>query len=121
MNIELLEYCLKGLRKRWKEVLRTSVVIFIAFTFVAGTLIFQSNMYKWQIQSAKSRFGSWYVMYEGSVKAENNDLKNHPYLGTAGLAQVHLVNMFRLKILLRASRQYLMVKWTNIQKLHSLM
>ena len=32
-----------------------------------------------------------------------------------------LVNMFRLKILLRASRQYLMVKWTNIQKLHSLM
>ena len=49
MNIELLEYCLKGLRKRWKEVLRTSVVIFIAFTFVAGTLIFQSNMYKWQI------------------------------------------------------------------------
>lgn len=75
MNIELLEYCLKGLRKRWKEVLRTSVVIFIAFTFVAGTLIFQSNMYKWQIQSAKSRFGSWYVMYEGSVKAENNDLK----------------------------------------------
>ena len=35
--------------------------------------------------------------------------------------QVHLVNMFRLKILLRASRQYLMVKWTNIQKLHSLM
>ena len=89
MNIELLEYCLKGLRKRWKEVLRTSVVIFIAFTFVAGTLIFQSNMYKWQIQSAKSRFGSWYVMYEGSVKAENNDLKNHPYLGTAGLAQVN--------------------------------
>lgn len=76
MNIELLEYCLKGLRKRWKEVLRTSIVIFIAFTFVAGTLIFQSNMYKWQIQSAKSRFGSWYVMYEGSVKAENNDLKN---------------------------------------------
>lgn len=75
MNIELLEYCLKGLRKRWKEVLRTSIVIFIAFTFVAGTLIFQSNMYKWQIQSAKSRFGSWYVMYEGSVKAENNDLK----------------------------------------------
>ena len=56
MNIELLEYCLKGLRKRWKEVLRTSVVIFIAFTFVAGTLIFQSNIYKWQIQSAKSRF-----------------------------------------------------------------
>lgn len=45
MNIELLEYCLKGLRKRWKEVLRTSIVIFIAFTFVAGTLIFQSNMY----------------------------------------------------------------------------
>ena len=89
MNIELLEYCLKGLRKRWKEVLRTSIVIFIAFTFVAGTLIFQSNMYKWQIQSAKSRFGSWYVMYEGSVKAENNDLKNHPYLGTAGLAQVN--------------------------------
>ena len=44
MNIELLEYCLKGLRKRWKEVLRTSVVIFIAFTFVAGTLIFQSNI-----------------------------------------------------------------------------
>lgn len=75
MNIELLEYCLKGLRKRWKEVLRTSIVIFIAFTFVAGTLIFQNNMYKWQIQSAKSRFGSWYVMYEGSVKAENNDLK----------------------------------------------
>lgn len=54
MNIELLEYCLKGLRKRWKEVLRTSVVIFIAFTFVAGTLIFQSNRYKWRYSQLRA-------------------------------------------------------------------
>ena len=113
MNIELLEYCLKGLRKRWKEVLRTSVVIFIAFTFVAGTLIFQSNMYKWQIQSAKSRFGSWYVMYEGSVKAENNDLS----IGTLSDRFIEIGNIKLNKGRMPAKDNEIAVEWSTLIKL----
>lgn len=59
-----------------------------AFVFVAGVMLFKSNMYQWQLQSVRHRFGSWIIMLYDSNLEENSELKNHPYLNESGKAAV---------------------------------
>lgn len=58
------------------------------FVFVAGIMLFKSNMYQWQLQSAKQRFGNWIVMLYDSNIEENKELKKHPYLNESGKASI---------------------------------
>jgi RNA-binding protein YhbY len=51
-------------------------------------MLFKSDMYEWQMQSAKQRFGNWFVMMYGSDNKENSELKGHPYLDNSGKAGV---------------------------------
>lgn len=51
-------------------------------------MLFKTNMYEYQIQSAKHKFGSWIVMLYDSNLEENKELKNHPYLNESGKASV---------------------------------
>ena len=81
MNTAFFDYCIKSLKRRKKQVLKTVMAIFLSFTFVAGVLLFRDNMYEWQIQSAKHRFGDWFVMMNGNDSRENAQLKSHPYPG----------------------------------------
>lgn len=64
------------------------MAIFLSFTFVAGVLLFKNNMYEWQIQSAKHRFGDWFVMMNGNDSRENTQLKSHPYLNDSGKVSI---------------------------------
>ena len=77
MNIEYIKYCIRSVKRRWKSILRTSLAIFFAFVFVAGVMLFKSNMYQWQLQSVRHRFGSWIIMLYDSNLEENSELKNH--------------------------------------------
>lgn len=88
MNTAFFDYCIKSLKRRKKQVLKTVMAIFLSFTFVAGVLLFKNNMYEWQIQSAKHRFGDWFVMMNGNDSRENAQLKSHPYLNDSGKVSI---------------------------------
>lgn len=88
MNTAFFAYCIKSLKRRKKHVLKTVMAIFLSFTFVAGVLLFRDNMYEWQIQSAKHRFGDWFVMMNGNDSRENAQLKSHPYLNDSGKVSI---------------------------------
>lgn len=88
MNTEFIGYCIKSVKRRWKSILKTALSVFLAFTFVAGIMLFKTNMYEYQMQSAKHRFGNWIVMLYDSNLEENKELKNHPYLNESGKASV---------------------------------
>ncbi|MFR2470824.1 MAG: ABC transporter permease [Lachnospira sp.] len=88
MNTAFFDYCIKSLKRRKKHVLKAVMAIFLSFTFVAGVLIFRDNMYEWQIQSAKHRFGDWFVMMNGNDSRENAQLKSHPYLNDSGKVSI---------------------------------
>lgn len=88
MNTEFINYCIKSVRRRWKSLLRAALSIFLVFAFVTGIMLFKSNMYQWQLQSAKQRFGNWIVMLYDSNIEENKELKKHPYLNESGKASI---------------------------------
>lgn len=88
MNTAFFDYCIKSLKRRKKQVLKTVMAIFLSFTFVAGVLLFRDNMYEWQIQSAKHRFGDWFVMMNENDSRENAQLKSHPYLNDSGKVSI---------------------------------
>lgn len=88
MNTAFFDYCIKSLKRRKKHVLKAVTAIFLSFTFVAGVLLFRDNMYEWQIQSAKHRFGDWFVMMNGNDSRENAQLKSHPYLNDSGKVSI---------------------------------
>ena len=88
MNTEFISYCIKSVKRRWKSIFKTALSVFLAFSFVAGIMLFKTNMYEYQIQSAKHKFGSWIVMLYDSNLEENRELKNHPYLNESGKASV---------------------------------
>lgn len=79
MNIKLFKLCFRGLGRRRKEIIRACVATMLAMFFVTGVLIFQENMYQWQMAANKERFGDWFVM---ELKRENQDTTyaSHPYL-----------------------------------------
>ena len=81
MNGRLLILTLKGLARRWKNVLRVSVAVILSFAFVTGILLFQENMYNWQIANAKKHFGDWFVMDIVSEDTQNAVLASFPYNG----------------------------------------
>ena len=74
MNTELLAFCVKGILRRWKQMLRVSVAVMISFTFVMGMLLFQENIGQWQIALAKKHFGDWFVMYRSPHDYENEEI-----------------------------------------------
>lgn len=88
MNTAFFDYCVKSLKRRKKQVLKAATAIFLSFTFVAGVLLFKSNIYEWQMQSAKHRYGDWFVMFNGNDSTENKELKSHPYLNESGKASI---------------------------------
>lgn len=84
MNSELIALTFRGLRRRWKEVVRVVAVVMISFMFVTGVLLYSGNMKKWQTAINKQHFGNWFVMFYNSTnKSENDVIKNHPYLEQA--------------------------------------
>ena len=63
MNSEIIALTFKGLRRRFKNILRSMVLVVLAFTFVTGVLLLQENMSNWQKADNKKHFGDWFVMY----------------------------------------------------------
>ena len=54
MNSEIIALTFKGLRRRFKNILRSMVLVVLAFTFVTGVLLLQENMLKIFVYKATS-------------------------------------------------------------------
>lgn len=87
MNSELIALTFKGIRRRLKSILRSMVLIALAFTFVTGILLLQENMSNWQNAYNKKHFGDWFVMCRSKQHEENESIKNHPYTGNVYTAK----------------------------------
>lgn len=54
MNSKIIALTFRGLRRRFKNILRSMVLVVLAFTFVTGVLLLQENMSNWQKADNKS-------------------------------------------------------------------
>ena len=68
-----------GIRRRLPQIQKAAFTTLVAVFFVTAVLIFQENMYQWQMSSNKSRFGDWFIC-ERSKKEANEILSTHNYL-----------------------------------------
>ena len=81
MNGNLLKLTLKSIIRRKREIVKVLIATLMAMFFLAGVLIFQTNMSYWQMANNKQWFGDWFIM-EFSQDEPNEELLNHPYLET---------------------------------------
>ncbi|MGN0328834.1 MAG: FtsX-like permease family protein [Lachnospira sp.] len=88
MNSKLFFLTLKGLGRRWRNILKMSFAVFLSFVFVTGILLLQENMYQWQVANAKKHFGDWFVMDIRGGDYENEKLASFPYLEKSVTAKV---------------------------------
>lgn len=79
MDKKLFGFTMLSVRRRWREVIRTCIAAFLAVFFVTGILIFEENMFEWQVASNKDRFGNWFIM-EANVSKQSEYFVNHPKL-----------------------------------------
>ena len=77
MNV--LKITFRSIRRRLPQVWKAALTTLVAVFFVTAVLIFQENMYQWQMSSNKSRFGDWFIC-ERSKKEANEILSTHNYL-----------------------------------------
>ena len=77
MNV--LKITFKSIRRRFPQIWKAALTTLVAVFFVTAVLIFQENMYQWQMSSNKSRFGDWFIC-ERSKKEANEILSTHNYL-----------------------------------------
>lgn len=75
MNSKIIALTFRGLRRRFKNILRSMVLVVLAFTFVTGVLLLQENMSNWQKADNKKHFGDWFVMYRSKQPEENESIK----------------------------------------------
>ena len=87
MNSKIIALTFRGLRRRFKNILRSMVLVVLAFTFVTGVLLLQENMSNWQKADNKKHFGDWFVMYRSKQPEENESIKKHPYTGNVYTAK----------------------------------
>ena len=77
MNV--LKITFKSIRRRFPQIWKAALTTLVAVFFVTAVLIFQENMYQWQMSSNKSRFGDWFIC-EKSKREANEVLSTHDYL-----------------------------------------
>ncbi|MGN0318235.1 MAG: hypothetical protein ACI4E1_09935 [Lachnospira sp.] len=83
---------IKGLLRRKREVFRIFLASFLSVFFICGMLLFQENMYQWQIAENYMQFGRWFVMERGEEPSEelvSNENLCEPVKATS---YVHMFN-----------------------------
>lgn len=77
MNV--LKITFKSIRRRLPQIQKAAFTTLVAVFFVTAVLIFQENMYQWQMSSNKLRFGDWYIC-EKTTKEPNKVLDENDFL-----------------------------------------
>ena len=77
--MSVFEITFLSVKRRMPQIIKAACTTLAAVFFVTAVLIFQDNMYQWQMSSNKSRFGDWFL-YEITSKEPNQSLSEHAYL-----------------------------------------
>ena len=92
LRMSVFGITLLSIKRRMPQIIKAACTTLAAVFFVTAVLIFQENMYQWQMSSNKSRFGDWFIC-EVTSKEPNNSLSEHAYLN-APVKAVTCVDMF---------------------------
>ena len=71
--MSVFEITLLSIKRRMPQIIKSACTTLAAVFFVTAVLIFQENMYQWQMSSNKSRCGDWFIC-ERSKKGANEVL-----------------------------------------------
>ena len=77
--MSVFEITFLSVKRRMPQIIKAACTTLAAVFFVTAVLIFQDNMYQWQMSSNKSRFGDWFL-YEVTSEEPNKSLSEHAYL-----------------------------------------
>ena len=77
--MSVFEITFLSVKRRMPQIIKAACTTLVAVFFVTAVLIFQDNMYQWQMSSNKSRFGDWFL-YEITSEEPNKSLSEHAYL-----------------------------------------
>ena len=77
--MSVFEITFLSVKRRMPQIIKAACTTLAAVFFVTAVLIFQDNMYQWQMSSNKSRFGDWFL-YEITSEEPNKSLSEHAYL-----------------------------------------
>ncbi len=86
MGKQLLQLTKKSIKRRWREIWRGCMATFLAIFFITGVLLFQENMYQWQVASNKERYGDWFIMETNTTKP-NPLIAQHPLMEGYSVAE----------------------------------
>ena len=92
LRMSVFGITLLSIKRRMPQIIKAACTTLAAVFFVTAVLIFQENMYQWQMSSNKSRFGDWFLC-EVTSKEPNKSLSEHAYLNPPVKA-VTCVDMF---------------------------
>ena len=80
MNSKLSKLLMHGLMRRKKDIVRACLATFFAIFFISGLLLFQENMYQWQMVKNRKQFGDWFAIENFQ---QTTALKDNEYLTPA--------------------------------------
>ena len=61
LRMSVFGITLLSIKRRMPQIIKAACTTLAAVFFVTAVLIFQENMYQWQMSSNKSRFGDWFI------------------------------------------------------------
>ena len=64
LRMSVFGITLLSIKRRMPQIIKAACTTLAAVFFVTAVLIFQENMYQWQMSSNKSRFGDWLYVRE---------------------------------------------------------
>ena len=77
--MSILRITFTSVRRRYRQIIRAALTTLVAVFFVTAVFIFEENVYQWQMESNKDRFGDWFIMEVGSKNPDSN-LTSHIYI-----------------------------------------
>lgn len=85
MNIMYTRMLILRMKRSGKMLLGTFIATFLAVFFISALLLFQENLFEWQMAANKERFGNWFLM-EANTSKQSEYLMNNEYLSGYGTA-----------------------------------
>lgn len=84
MNKKLGKILIRGFLRRKREIFRACIATLLAVFFISGILLFQENMYQWQMAENRKRFGDWFIIenFQQTKALDGNEYLTDP--DTAG-------------------------------------
>jgi ABC-type antimicrobial peptide transport system permease subunit len=75
-----MKMTLKSLWRRKGTIIKIMIVAFFAVFFMTAVLLFQENMYSYQIKNSQGRFGNWFFLEKTSKDILTDKITDNPLI-----------------------------------------